>query len=202
MRSRVVRADRPLMPQLREDHAARRVHAGDNGAPAPQRRIAMQFGHIGLAERTRAERGGMIDADPFGDDEAHAMFGPAAVIGLHRVRRDAAGRSHARHRRHHDAVAQRHIADGERAKQRAFFVGHGSACRQVRHHAAVTPQGGQWRHLPQGRNGVRPARGANCGVLVQLTIDPPMLLRQSGAQRHQRPGFRLHGLSGAQCEGA
>ena len=104
------------MPQLRDDRAAAGMNEIDHALPAGQR-LAMQLRRSAGPIAARAERGGMVDPDPAGHDQAHlAVDAPAEVvpqlIAGHAVRRCVAI-----HRRHHDAVGERQTADDERCEQ-------------------------------------------------------------------------------------
>ena len=105
------------MPELREDLSARAMHRVGDRRPARDLLGGMNARGADIADALRAHLAGL------GDDQAGG--GALGVIGGgQRVRDIAFDRAAARHRRHHQAVAQREIAQTEgRMQRRRLLIG-------------------------------------------------------------------------------
>jgi hypothetical protein len=102
-------AQRADVPKLRPDPSAGRMHGLDDARPAGQRGLAMEVGYAGVVRR-----GGPVDDRALGDDEADVVLGASPVVRGDVLSRHAAGGERARHRRHHDAIAQPQAGDLDR----------------------------------------------------------------------------------------
>ena len=107
------------VPQLRCNLATGGVHRINNLLPAGQRVFTVEVGHVRVAVGRR-----VINHGAFGNDQAHTGFGTATVVIDHGLIRHALGREVTSHRRHHDAIGQRQIAQGEGLEQRGYGCGH------------------------------------------------------------------------------
>ena len=81
--------------------SARGMHLVDHAAPALQRGFAIEVWHLGIESG-----GGMWRIGSFGDDQSHAAFCAAPIIGGNVGARYAAGGKGSRHGRHDDAVGK------------------------------------------------------------------------------------------------
>src|SRR3954470_22869909 len=104
------------MPELEKDDAALGVHGVDNLAPARDLRLRIDAWRRRITATIREHRRGL------GNEQA-ALGGALTVIfGIERPRRKAlALGSHARQRRHRDAVRELVRTDLQRLKQRLEF---------------------------------------------------------------------------------
>ncbi len=108
------------VPQLRDDRAARRVHGLGDLRPPRQLFLAVEARHaIALPGRLVA------DVGPLRDDQAHAGGGTAGVVRPHVLAGNTAGREHAGHRRHHDAVRDGEAVQCDRPGQDLGRTGSG-----------------------------------------------------------------------------
>ena len=133
---------RPAVPQLRNNGAARLVHAVDDLLPSSQPGPAVEAGHV----RVRGGRR-VVGVRALGDDESRAARGAAPVVGGDVVAGDFARRLAARHRRHDDAVAEPGRSPGERPEE--WFDGYG--CLLSVGHGGHRPSSGPCGCLPQKR---------------------------------------------------
>jgi hypothetical protein len=123
----VAAADAPGMHELQHDQPAVRVHRVGDAAPGSDlfRRRDAGLAAIGLADDARPS--------PLGDDQAGA--GTLGVVRNHLVAGHAVGMGAvARHRRHHDAVAELEIAQPQglhQSHQRTRIFGAGVPRRMV-----------------------------------------------------------------------
>ena len=115
------------MPELRHDLAADLMHRVDDTQPAIERRT------VEVRYVDAHGRDGVVDHRAFGDDQAGAAFGAPPVIGRDLRAGNAAWRHLPGHRRHHDAVGEAELAQGERAEERGDGSAHAISPRLFRH---------------------------------------------------------------------
>ncbi len=108
-----------LVPKLRKDRDALGMDRLDHRPPAGKRGVMAQLGQVA-----------------FGDDQLNAALGAARIVSRDIATGNAARAAVARHRRHHDAIAQHQPAKRQRLEQRAAIL------EAIRHAIAEGQSGG------------------------------------------------------------
>ena len=80
-----------LMPQLREDQALLRMDPVDHRSPSCERGLTVHVRQICFVQPRIAQRGRVVNSNPFGDEQTRFALRPAPVVGRHVGARNSKG---------------------------------------------------------------------------------------------------------------